>query len=134
MPGWGGWGGGGGAPTPRARPRGSGAMRPAAHARTADLPGSLGAALVLFVVAPAVAVLLFFTVLGLPLSLTYLVVLLPLFALAGFTVSPLRLGGWILRSDSGRPYWSVLLGGVVLAGGGLVPFVRPIPVPAGRGL
>jgi len=108
----------------------AGPMRRAAHALTGDLPGSLGAALVLFVVAPAVAVLLFFTVLGLPLSLTYLVVVLPLFALTGFTVSALRLGGWILRSDSGRPYWSVLLGGVVLAGVGLVPFVGQILVPA----
>ena len=107
----------------------AGPMRRAAEALTGDLPGSLGAALLLFVVAPAVAVLLFFTVLGLPLSLTYLVVFLPLFALAGFAVSALRLGGWILRSDSPRPYWAVLLGGVVLAGVGLVPFVGQVLVP-----
>jgi hypothetical protein len=108
----------------------AGPMRRAAEALTGDLPGSLGAALLLFVVAPAVAVLLFFTVLGLPLSFTYLVVFLPLLALAGFAVSALRLGVWILRSDSGRPDWAVLLGGVVLAGVGLVPFVGQILVPA----
>lgn len=107
----------------------AGPMRRAADALAGDLLGSLGAALVLFVVAPAVAVLLFFTVVGLPLSLAYLTVFLPVFALAGFTVCALRLGGWILRSGSGRPYWSVLLGGVVLAGVGLVPFVGQILVP-----
>jgi hypothetical protein len=109
---------------------GAGTMRRAAAALTGDLPGSLGAALLLFVVAPAAAALLFFTVLGLPLSLAYLVVLLPLLALVGFAVSALRLGQWILRSDSPRPYGAVLLGGVVLAAVGLVPFAGQILLPA----
>jgi len=109
---------------------GAGTMRRAAAALTGDFPGSLGAALLLFVVAPAAAALLFFTVLGLPLSLAYLVVFLPLLALVGCAVSALRLGQWILRSDSPRPYWAVLLGGVVLAAAGLVPFAGQILLPA----
>ncbi len=108
----------------------AGTMRRAGEALTDDLPGSLGATLLLFVVAPAVAVLLFFTVVGVPLSLTYLVVVLPLLALAGFSVSALRLGQWMLRSDSPRPYGAVLLGGVVLAAVGLVPFAGQVLVSA----
>jgi len=105
-------------------------MRGAADALVEDLLGSLGAALALFVLGPAVALLLFFTVLGLPLSLAYLVVFLPLLALAGFAVSALRLGRWILRSDLARSYWAVLLGSLVLAAAGLVPFVGQVLVPA----
>jgi len=108
----------------------AGTMRRAGEALTDDLAGSLGATLLLFVVAPAVAVLLFFTVVGVPLSLTYLVVVLPLLALAGFSVSALRLGQWMLRSDSPRPYGAVLLGGVVLAAVGLVPFAGQVLVAA----
>lgn len=107
---------------------GAGTMRRAGEALTDDLAGSLGAALLLFVVAPAVAVLLFFTVVGIPVSLAYLVVGLPLLALAGFSVSALRLGRWMLRSDPPRPYGAMLLGGVVLAAAGLVPFVGQVVV------
>jgi len=105
-------------------------MGRAAGALAEDLPGSLGAALVLFVLGPAMALLLFFTVLGLPLSLAYLVVFLPLLVLAGFSVSALWLGRWILRLDRARPYWAVLLGSLVLAAAGLVPFVGQVLVPA----
>jgi hypothetical protein len=109
---------------------GAGTMRRAGEALTGDLPGSLGAALLLFVVAPAVAVLLFFTVVGIPVSLAYLVVGLPVLALAGFSVCALRLGRWMLRSDPPRPYWAMLLGGVVLAVAGLVPYAGQVLVPA----
>jgi hypothetical protein len=108
---------------------GAGSMRRAAGALTSDLPASLGAALLLFAVGPGVAALLFFTVVGLPLSLVYLVVALPALGLLGFAVAALRLGEWLLPSGSPRPYGAVLLGTVVLAAAGLLPFVGQVLVP-----
>lgn len=107
---------------------GADTMRRSAAAMAADLPGSLGAALLLFLLGPALAVLLFFTVVGLPLSLAYLVVALPALALVGFPVAGLRLGRWLLRSERSRPYGAVLLGTLVLAAAGLIPFAGPVLV------
>jgi hypothetical protein len=106
----------------------AGTMRRAAGALTGDLSGSLGAALLLFVLAPAAALLLFFTVVGLPLSVVYLVVGLPILALVGFCVSGLRVGRWVVRTDSPRPYGAMLLGSAGLAVVGLIPFAGQIIV------
>jgi hypothetical protein len=104
-------------------------MRRAGQALTADLPGSVGLALLLFLVAPVVAILAFFTVVGLPMALVYLVVALPALGLLGFSVAALRLGQWLFRSGARRPYGAVVLGSVVLAAVGLIPFVGQVLVP-----
>jgi hypothetical protein len=109
---------------------GAGRMRRAAGALTAELPGALGAALFLFVLAPVLALLLFFTVVGLPVSVVFLAVCLPLLALAGFCVAALRVGSWMLRSASPRPYGAMLLGGVALAAAGLIPYAGQVIVLA----
>lgn len=105
-------------------------MRRAADALTAEFPGALGAALLLFVVVPAAALLLFFSVVGLPLASLYLAVGLPVLALAGFCVSALRVGGWIVRSRPRRPLRAMLLGGTVLTAAAVIPFAGQIIVAA----
>jgi len=108
---------------------GAGTMRRATGALASELPGSLGAALLLFLLGPALAVLLFFTVVGLPLSVFYLAVALPALGLLGWAVAALRLGEWLLPSGSSRSYGAVLVGTVVLAAAGLIPFAGQVLVP-----
>jgi len=100
----------------------------AGSALTREPLGVLAWALVLFVVVPGVAALAFFTVVGLPASLVVLGVLLPLAGLAGFGVSGLRLGRWLLHSGSARPYGAAALGSVVLLAAGLVPVAGQVLV------
>ncbi|MFH1329877.1 MAG: hypothetical protein ABIJ48_04390 [Actinomycetota bacterium] len=110
---------------------GSGTLRRAGEVLTADVLGTLGSTLILFLVVPTAAVLAFFTVVGTPAALTTLVVVLPLLALAGFTVSALRLGRWMLRSTALRPYGAVVVGSMVLLAAGLVPVAGQLLVLAG---
>jgi hypothetical protein len=105
-----------------------GVMRRAGEALTTDTLGTVGSALALFLVVPVVSVLLFFTVVGIPVALTVLVVALPVLGLAGFSVSALRLGGWMLRSRSTRPYGAVLVGSAVLLAVGVVPVAGQVVV------
>jgi hypothetical protein len=71
-------------------------------------------------------VLAFFTVVGLPASLAALGLGLPLAVLAGCGVAGLRLGRWVLRSRSPRPYGAATLGAGLLLATGLVPVAGPI--------
>ena len=82
----------------------------------------------LFVVVPAAAALAFFTVVGLPASLVALGLMLPLAGLAGFAVAGLRLGRWLLRSRSARPYGAAALGSALLLAVGLVPVAGQVVV------
>jgi len=113
---------------------GAGTMQGAAGSLTSDPAGSLGAALLLFLLGPAAAVLLFFTVVGLPVSLVYLAVALPALGLLGFAVTALRLGEWLLRSAAARPFPAVVLGTVVLAVVALIPYVGQVLVPLAAAL
>lgn len=109
-------------------------MRGAARVLVAEWPASLGAALVLFLLGPALALLLFFTVVGLPLSLAYLAVVLPALGLLGVAVSALCLGERLLRSAPPRPYGAVVLGTGLLAAVGLIPFAGQVLVPVAAAL
>ena len=100
-------------------------LRAAAGGLTADLAGAVTWALVLFVVGPGLAALAFFTVVGLPASLVVLGLLLPVAGLAGFAVAGFRLGTWVLRSRSERPYGAAALGSALLLALGLVPVAGP---------
>lgn len=89
---------------------------------------TLLASLVLWVVLPAIAIILFFTVVGIPLGLAVLLVLLPAVWFIGYLVAGAAVGlpitsrlGWRERPD--RPYKSVLLGLVILLLVGLIPVV-----------
>ncbi|MBM3695178.1 MAG: hypothetical protein FJW79_04510 [Actinobacteria bacterium] len=103
-------------------------MAAAAAALTGSLPGAAAWAGILFVVGPGLALLAFFTVVGLPASLVALGVVLPLACLAGFAVAARRLGTWVLRSSSPRPYGAVALGCVLLLAAGLIPVAGQVGV------
>lgn len=109
---------------------GAATMQRAAGALSGDLPAALGVALLLFVLAPALALMLFFSVVGLPLSIAYLAVFLPALALAGFCVAGLLLGSWVLRSSSPRPYGAMLVGVLGLAAAGLIPYAGQVVAAA----
>ena len=100
----------------------------ASTALTRALPASASWAAAIFLAAPALAVLAFFTVVGLPASLAALAVFLPLAFLAGFSVAALRLGTWVLRSTSPRPYGAAALGSALLLAAGLIPVAGQIGV------
>ena len=100
----------------------------AGAALTRQTLGAVSWGLVLFLAVPAVGALLFFTVVGLPASLVMLGLLLPLAFLAGFTVSAVRLGRWVLRSSATRPYGAAALGSLLLLVVGLVPVAGQILV------
>ena len=104
------------------------AHSPAGAALTRQTLGAVSWGLVLFLAVPAVGALLFFTVVGLPASLVMLGLLLPLAFLAGFTVSAVRLGRWVLRSSATRPYGAAALGSLLLLVVGLVPVAGQILV------
>lgn len=103
-------------------------MKQAASGLTGDFLGALTWALVLFAVVPALALLAFFTVVGLPAALVVIAVLLPVLFFAGFAVAGLRLGTWILRSRAARPFGAAALGGALLLAAGLIPVAGPILV------
>jgi len=103
-------------------------LRAASGGLTADPAGAVTWALLLFVVGPGLAVLAFFTVVGLPTSLVVLGLLLPVAGLAGFAVAGFRLGTWVLRPRSERPYGAAALGSALLLALGLVPVAGPFLV------
>jgi hypothetical protein len=113
---------------------GSRRMLAAGAGLTGDPVGAVTWALVLFVVVPALALLAFFTVVGLPASLVTLGLILPLAGLAGLAVVGLRLGRWLLRSRSPRPYGAAVLGSAVLLAVGLVPVAGQVVVLAAGAL
>jgi len=95
---------------------------------TGEVGPTLLASLVLWVVLPAIAFLLFFTVVGIPLGLAVLLILLPAVWFVGYLVAGAAVGlpitrrfGWDERPD--RPYRSVLVGLVILLLVALIPVV-----------
>jgi hypothetical protein len=101
---------------------------------TGDFLGALTWALVLFAVMPALAMLAFFTVVGLPAALVVLALVLPVLFLAGFAVAGLRLGMWVLRSRGERPYGAAALGCALLLATGLIPVAGLILVAVAAAL
>lgn len=90
------------------------------------------------VVVPILAVLVTMTVVGAPVGLTMLLVVLPVFAFLAWLVAAIWIGDWIVARLRGapepdRPYRAAVLGVLVLAAAGLVPFVTAIATLFGVG-
>jgi cytoskeletal protein CcmA (bactofilin family) len=97
-------------------------------------PGLTAVAAVIFwIVVPIIAVIAFFTVIGIPIGITLLVVILPLLWGLGYVVTATRLGFFLadLRRtspDLDRPYLEAVLGVVIFQLIGLIPIVGGIVV------
>jgi hypothetical protein len=78
------------------------------------------------------------TVVGAPIGLALLFVLLPALAFLGWLVAAIWIGDWLVAStrgsrEPGRPYLAAVLGVIVLALVGMVPFVTAIATLFGFG-
>jgi hypothetical protein len=106
-----------------------------------DIAGLLGArpglaavaAVIFWIVVPVVAVIAFFTVIGIPIGIALLVIVLPLLWGLGYVVTSTRLGFFLadLRRttpDLAHPYLEAVLGVVILQLIGLIPIVGGIVV------
>jgi hypothetical protein len=87
---------------------------------------------------PLLAGVLVMTVVGAPIGLAALFLVLPVLALAGWLVAAIWVGDWLVaRSrgsrEAGRPYRAAVLGVVVLAAAGLLPFVSTLATLFGFG-
>jgi hypothetical protein len=85
------------------------------------LGGTIGFGLLLFVVLPIVAVLLFVTIVGIPLGLFLLLALALVYSI-GYVVGALALGRRVVKEDSSR-YLAFLVGWGGLRLIGLIPFL-----------
>jgi hypothetical protein len=72
------------------------AVRRAGHVLTEDFGGAIVSALIYWIGLPIVAVIILFTVIGIPIGLGILLVLLPISWVAGFVVAATRLGDEIM--------------------------------------
>ena len=106
-----------------------------------DIAGLLGArpglaavaAVIFWIVVPVVAVIAFFTVIGIPIGIALLVIVLPLLWGLGYVVTSTRLGFFLadLRRttpDLAHPYLEAVLGVVILQLIGLIPIVGGIVI------
>lgn len=87
---------------------------------------------------PLLAILLIMTVVGAPIGIALLLVLLPATAFLAWIVAAIWIGDWIVARLRGnpepdRPYLAALLGVIVLAVAGLLPFVTAIATLFGFG-
>jgi hypothetical protein len=87
---------------------------------------TLLAALVVWIGVPILAVMLFFTLIGIPAALGLLLLVLPLLWFTGYLVAATRLGAAIVRSrlstaDAEHPYLAALVGTLVLQVIGFIP-------------
>jgi hypothetical protein len=78
------------------------------------------------------------TVVGAPIGLAGLFLVLPVLTLAGWLVAAIWVGDWLVaRSrgtrEAGRPYRAAVLGVIVLAIAGLLPFVSTLATLFGFG-
>ncbi len=88
-------------------------------------------------VLPILAVLLTITIVGAPFGLGALLIVLPALAFLGWIVAAIWVGDWILGRSGGpraeRPYAAAVVGVIVLALAGIVPFVSAIATLFGFG-
>jgi hypothetical protein len=87
---------------------------------------------------PAAAVLLIATVVGAPIGFAILFVLLPAITYLAWIVAAIWIGDWIIgrlrgAPESGRPYLAAVVGVIVLAVAGVLPFVSAIATLFGLG-
>lgn len=87
---------------------------------------------------PLLAILLIMTVVGAPIGIALLLVLLPATAFLAWIVAAIWIGDWLVARLRGtpepdRPYRAAVLGVIVLAVAGLLPFVAAIAALFGFG-
>ncbi len=90
------------------------------------------------VVLPVVGILLVMTVIGAPIGLAILFVVLPALAFLAWLVAAIWIGDWLVAGtrgsrEPGRPYLAAVVGVIVLALVGMVPFVTAIATLFGFG-
>jgi hypothetical protein len=100
------------------------------HVLVAGIAGS--------VALPLLAILLIVSVLGAPIGLAMLFILLPAVAFLAWIVAAIWIGDWIVARMRGhvepdRPYLAAVLGVIVLAIAGVLPFVTAIATLFGFG-
>ncbi len=92
-----------------------------------DFVKALITAIVLWILLPLGAVLILFTLVGAPLSLSILLVVLPILWLVGLIVVGTWLGSFIIKpTTTGRAIGAALLGTLILSLVSLLPFVAVI--------
>ncbi|MCO5220880.1 MAG: hypothetical protein M9947_04755 [Thermomicrobiales bacterium] len=92
-----------------------------------DFVKSLITAIVIWILLPLGAVLILFSLVGAPLSLTVLLVLLPILWLLGLIVIGTWLGNYLLKpTTTGRAIGAAVVGTLILSLVSLVPFVGVI--------
>ena len=90
------------------------------------------------VVLPILALVLVLTIVGAPIGLAALFLVLPVLALAAWLVAAIWIGDWLVARtrgarEAGRPYRAAVIGVIVLAIAGLVPFVTTLATLFGMG-
>jgi hypothetical protein len=90
------------------------------------------------VLLPILALLVTATIIGAPVGLGALLVVLPALAFLGWIVAAIWVGDWLVvrmrgSAEPGQPYLAALVGVIVLAFAGLVPFVSAIATLFGYG-
>jgi hypothetical protein len=90
------------------------------------------------VLLPLLAILLLATVIGAPIGFGLLFVLLPALAFLGWLVAAIWIGDWLVAGtrgsrEPGNPYLAAVIGVIVLALVGIVPFVTAIATLFGFG-
>lgn len=100
------------------------------HTLVAGIAGSI--------VLPVAAILLIVTIVGAPVGFGLLFIVLPALAFLGWIVAAIWLGDWLVGRMRGsrepdRPYLAAVLGIIVLAIAGLLPFVTTIATLFGFG-
>ncbi len=104
----------------------------------ASKPGhTLAAGLIAMVGLPVFFGVLTVTIIGAPIGLAALLIGLPLLSLVGWLVAAIWIGDWLLGKrgpvETGHPYKAAVLGVVVLAIAGILPFVAGIATLFGVG-
>jgi hypothetical protein len=90
------------------------------------------------VLLPLLSILLIMTVIGAPIGFALLFVLLPALAFLGWLVAAIWIGDWLVAGtrgsrEAGHPYLAAVVGVIVLALVGMVPFVTAIATLFGFG-
>lgn len=105
-------------------------VRQPGHVLVAGIAGTI--------VLPLLAILLIVSVLGAPIGLAILLILLPAVAFLAWIVAAIWIGDWIVARVRGhvepdRPYLAAVVGVIVLALAGVLPFVTAIATLFGFG-
>lgn len=90
-----------------------------------DLGPTLLGILTAWIVLPALMFLVFFTLVGIPLSISYFLFALPILWFLGYLVAGTQLGRLIVssRANDAHPYLPALLGLIILQVIGIIPFL-----------